>query len=49
MDDKGGRRSTVKGGLSETMHVKEKKKINPADELERELKKSGLSRTEFNY
>ena len=35
----------------DSTHLKEKreKKINPAEELEREFKKSGLSRTEFNY
>lgn len=47
-DDKTGRRGTLK---SESTHVKEKreKKVNPAEELEREFKKSGLSRAEFNY
>lgn len=51
LDDKTGRRATMMTMKSEFTHGKEKKdkKVNPAEELEREFKKSGLSRAEFNY
>jgi hypothetical protein len=46
-----GRGTSIKGERAESIKEKEKreKKVNPADELEYEFKKSGLTRPEFNY
>ena len=52
VEDKTGRQRTGLSLKQQSESVAQKKaaqKVNPADELEKEFKKSGLTRVEFNF